>query len=127
MDYKSYAENLALISHVAASAGVTGGNQLNDGCRGVAVGVNISALTGTTPTLTVFVEGYDGASGQWYTLLQSTALNAVGFTLLRVYPGLTAAANSAANAVLPATWRVRTVIGGTSPAVTATVGASTLV
>lgn len=117
----------ALVTHTAASAGVAGADQLNINSRGVQIGVNITAGTGTTPTLQVIIEGKDAASGAYYTLLASAAIAATaGFTLLTVYPGLTAAANSIANQVLPRVWRVRTVIGGTTPAVTATVGASVI-
>jgi len=53
-------------------------------------------------------------------------LNSTGTTVLTVYPGLTAAANVTVNDVLPRTWRVITAIGGSTPAVTATVGASVI-
>lgn len=83
--------------------------------------VNISAISGTTPTLTVTIQGKDDVSGQYHTILASAALNATGLTVLRIYPGLTAAANLTANDVLPKTIRVTTAIGGTTPAVTATI------
>lgn len=117
----------ALINHVAASAGAASADQLNVNSRGVQVGVNITAGTGTSPTLQVIIEGKDAASGTYYTLLASAAIAATpGFTLLSLYPSLTAVANSVANQVLPRVWRVRTVIGGATPAVTATVGASVI-
>jgi hypothetical protein len=116
----------ALITHSAASAGENGDDQTNISARGVAVVVDITAITGTSPTLTVTIEGKDTASGKYYTLLASVALSATGTTVLTVYPGLSAAANSVANDVLPRTWRVKTAIGGTGPSVTATVGACTI-
>lgn len=117
----------ALITHTAAAAGVSGADQLNVNGRGLQVGVNITAGTGTSPTLQVIIEGKDAASGVYYTLFASAAIAATpGFTALSVYPGLTGSA-TVGNQVLPRTWRVRTVIGGTTPAVTATVGASIIV
>lgn len=117
----------ALITHTAASAGVSGADQTNLNARGLLLGINITAGTGTSPTLQVIVEGKDAVSGTYYQLLASAAIAATpGFTLLSLYPGLTAAANLVANQVLPRTWRVRTVIGGGTPAVTATVGASVI-
>jgi hypothetical protein len=114
----------ALITHTTASAGVTGGDQDGSQHKGILVFVRISAITGTSPTLTVTIEGKDATSGQYYTVLASAALNATGLTVLKVYPGLTASANVAVNDVLPPNWRVKTAIGGTGPSVTATVSAA---
>jgi hypothetical protein len=110
----------------AASVGVASIDQKNFNGKGILVGVNITALTGTTPTLTVTLQGKDLASGVYYTVLASAALSATGFTLLSVYPGLVAAANLTVNSPLPKTWRISSVIGGTTPAVTATIGASVI-
>jgi hypothetical protein len=115
---------------VSLSGASTSGNtaaQDNPQWRGLQLGINITAIAGTSPTLTVIVEGLDEASGQYYTLLSSAALAATGFTLLSVYPGIAAAANSAASQVLPKSWRVRYTIAGTTPAVTATIGASLII
>ena len=90
--------------------------------RGAQICVNITAVAGTGPTFTVIVEGHDAASGQYYTLLSSAALSAVGTTVLTVYPGAAVAANSVASNVLPKVWRIRYTIAGTTPAITATIG-----
>lgn len=111
----------AVISHSAASAGVNGSDIANSSAKGVKVVVDVTALTGTSPTLTVTIQGKDTASGKYFTLLASSALSATGTTVLTVYPGLTAAANSKADDILPDTFRVISTIGGTTPAVTATV------
>lgn len=105
----------------AASAGANGTDQVNDLRKGILLFVHISAISGTSPTLTVTLQGKSPVSGQYYTILATTALNATGTTVLKVYPGLTTAANSAANDILPSVYRVNTAIGGTSPSVTATV------
>lgn len=109
------------LSYTTASAGTNGADMDNSNCRGVVVFVNISAITGTTPTFTVTIQGKDKVSGQYYTLLASAALNATGLTVLRVYPGIAVSANVTANDVVPSQFRVITAIGGTGPAVTATV------
>lgn len=116
----------ALVTLAASAASGNSGDLTNLDARGLHLGINITALTGTTPTLTVIIEGKDTASGQYYTLLTSTALAAVAFTLLSVYPGITASANIAASQVLPRTYRIRYTIAGTTPAVTATIGASVI-
>lgn len=116
-----------LITHTAASAGVNGGDlELNDSAAcGIALYVNITAITGTSPTLTVTLQG-KSPQGTYYTILASAALTATGLTVLKVYPALTAAANLTANDVIPSTMRVITTIGGTGPAVTATIAATLL-
>lgn len=81
-------------------------------------------VAGGTPTLTVFIEGKDGGSGKWYPILTSAALAAVATTVLRVGPGLTAAANLVANDQMPPVFRIRAVVGGTTPAVTARISAA---
>jgi hypothetical protein len=121
-----HVETTALIAHSAASTGINGSDQTNRRGRGIALVIDISAITGTSPTLTLTIQGKDPVSGKYYTLLGSAALTAVGTTVLTVYPGLTAAANVVANNVLPRSWRVISAIGGTTPAVTATVAACVL-
>lgn len=119
-------QNITLAAPVSLAAASASGNSNtldNQFCRGVTVVVDITAITGTSPTLTVIIEGYDSTSGKFYTLLSSAALSAVGTTALTVYPGIAASANVAASAILPEFWRVRYTIGGTTPAVTATIGA----
>ena len=109
---------VAALTGTAAAAGANGSDQTNRRGHGLLVVVDITALTGTAPTLTVTIQGKDTASGKYFTILASAALAAVATTVLRVYPGLTAAANLVASDVLPYTWRVISVIGGTTPAVT---------
>lgn len=106
----------------AAAAGVTSADLENLSGRGAHVVIDVTAISGTSPTLTVTVDGYDETSGKYYTLLQSASLSATGTTVLRIYPGVTAAANAAASDVIPRVFRVATTIGGTTPSVTATVG-----
>ncbi len=112
----------------AAPAGTyVSADQKNLTHRGLALYVNISALTGTGPTVTVTIQGRDPVSGQYFTLLASAALGAVGFTRMLVYPGVPATANLADNDALPGTWRVQVVVAGTTPAATATISACLLI
>jgi hypothetical protein len=120
-------DTAALVALAAAGLGTTTSpDQANVNGRGVKVVVDITVLGGTGPTLTVTIQGKDAASGKYYTILASAALAAVATTVLTVYPGLVAAANLTANDALPATWRISVVVGGTGPAVSATVGASVI-
>lgn len=118
------ADTGALITLSASAAGVNGADQINPSRRGLKLVIDITAITGTTPSLTVTIQGKDPVSGKYFNILASAALTATGTTVLTVYPGLTAAANVTANDVLPRNWRVISAIAGTTPAVTATIAAS---
>lgn len=120
-------DTAALITHTAAAVGANGTDQVNNNGRGIKLVIDITALTGTVPTLTVTIQGKDPVSGKYYTLLVSAALAAVATTTLEVYPGIAAAANSTAGVTLPRTFRIITVIGGTTPTVTATIAGSVIV
>lgn len=121
------AATAALVTHTAAAAGANGADQTNLTHRGVQVCVNITAITGTSPSLTVTIQGKDSVSGAYYTLLASAALTATGLTVLTVYPGALTTANVSTPQPLPLNWRVITAIAGTTPAVTATVAANLIV
>lgn len=109
---------------IVATAGTTNIDQANLNCRGLHLVIDITAISGTVPTLTVTIQGKDPISGKYYDILASAALNAVATTVLKVYPGLTASANVAVNDILPREWRCKIVAGGTTPNVTATIAAN---
>lgn len=112
----------------AAGAGANGADLVNTNARGLKLVIDITALAGTSPTLTVTIQGKDPVSGKYFTILASAALAAVATTVLTVYPGLTAAANVVANDVLPRDFRVIYAVGGSAgQAVTATIAASLIV
>ena len=117
----------ALVTLAAATVGGNSGDLTNINGRGIQIGINVTAITGTTPTFTVTLLGKDTASGVYYPLLVSAALLAVGFTQIVVYPGATPVANLSASQPLPRTYQISYAIGGTTPAVTATIGASIIV
>lgn len=115
------------IATLAAAAVTTNtADMTNPLHRGVKVVVDVTAITGTTPSLVVTIQGKDVKSGKYFTILASASLTATGTVVLTVYPGAATSANVSANDVLPATWRVLMTIAGTTPAVTATIGASKL-
>jgi hypothetical protein len=119
--------NLGRIMNLAAvTAGAIGATFDNHNHRGAHIGVNVTAISGVLPILTVIIEGQDDASGQWYPLLTSIDIATVGFTRLTVYPGVTPVLNQAVSNVLPATWRVRYTVAGVGATVTATFGACLL-
>lgn len=123
---ESNVDTAALVTLTAAGAGTTvSADQVGMGV-GVKLVIDISAVGGT-PTLTVTIQGKDIASGKYYPILTSAALALVATTVMTVYPALAAVANLAANDIIPRTWRVSAVVGGVTPAVTATIGASMVI
>jgi len=115
--------DISVLSLTNAAVDGQSANLSNPIGRGAKIVVDITAISGTTPSLTVIVEGLDPVSGKYYTILQSAALTAIGTTVLPIFPGLAAVANVSVNDVLPNSWRVRYDIEGTTPQVTATVAA----
>lgn len=89
--------------------------------RGVHVVVDVTAIV-TAPSITVTIDQQDVTSGKWYNLLTSAALVAVGTTVLRIYPGIVAAANVAANDALAEVIRI-TVTHGNANSITYSVSA----
>jgi hypothetical protein len=113
----------AILTLTAANTAQNSADLTNYNGRGLQLGINVTALTGTSCTVTV--QGKDVASGQYYTLLTSAAITATGFTLLTVYPGAPSTANMSSPQVLPRTFRVLFTPAGAT--VTASIGASVIV
>lgn len=91
------------------------------GYRGLVLVIDATAVT-ATPALTVSILGVDRASGKTYTILASTAIATAVTTVLRVGPGLTAAANLVASDVLPPVIRI-SAAHGDSDSITYSIGA----
>lgn len=112
----------ASAARVASPTTMTGvANKI--GATGIVVFINVTVVD-ATPSVVFTLEGQDPLSGTWYTILASAAVTATGLTILRVYPGATAAANLVADDVLPAKWRVKAVHGD-ADSITYSVGALT--
>ena len=117
--------DIQVLTLTAATANANGSDFESRDCKGGFFFVNVTAVSGTNPTTTITVEGKDVASGTYYTIGATAALAGVTTGPLRIYPGLTAAANTVISDCLPATFRVRFTVGGTAtPTITATVGCS---
>jgi hypothetical protein len=111
----------------AQGAGTVNGADLDGGAgTGLIVFIDVTAITGTSPTLTVNIQGKDKISGKYYNILSSAAITTVSTVVLRVFPSLATVANVSANDVLPPDFRIQAVIGGTSPAVTCSISCAVL-
>lgn len=86
----------------------------NPYARGAIITIDATAAS-LTPSVVFTIVGRSALGNDYYTILTSAAITGTGTTVLRVYPGLTAAANVTVNDVLPALWRVQAVHGDTDP------------
>lgn len=91
--------------------------EIPKGSKGAKFFLNISAASGTSPTLVVKIQEKDPINGNWIDVsgaafASKTAVNA---DTLEVYPGVTALANRRVSGVLSKTVRAVATIGGTSP------------
>lgn len=78
------------------------------GHRGLHLVIDATAAS-DTPSVVFTIQGYSALGDDYYTILASAAITGTGTTVLRVFPGATAAANTVANDVLPELWRVNAV------------------
>lgn len=101
---------IVLFASAARTASANSADFGNEGYRGVHVVIDATAAA-DTPSVVFTIEGKDPVSGKYYTILASAAITAQGTTVLRVFPGATAAANTVANDCIPGTWRVKAVAG----------------
>jgi hypothetical protein len=115
-------QDLTVFASAARTADPTAVIITNYNARGLHLVINVTATT-STPSVVFTIEGRDVLSGEYYTILASVAITAIGTTVLRIYPGLGASANVIANDVLPRTIRVKAVHAD-SDSITYSVGIS---
>ena len=101
-------ESGTLLSSEARTASENSLDQENNWYRGVKIFINVTD-SADSPSVVFTVAQKDPISGVYSTLLASAAITGAGHTVLTIYPGVTAAANVAASAPLPKTWRVQAV------------------
>lgn len=116
--------NVTVLASSARTANTDSTDQTNYNGRGLHVVINVTAVT-DTPSVVFTIQGKDSVSSGYYTILASAAIVGTGATVLRVFPGATAAANAAANDILPRTWRVHAEHADTD-SITYSVGASVI-
>lgn len=100
-------QDLVILASAARTASANGVDRTNQNARGIIIVLDVTVAPGVD-TVTFTLQGKDPASGKYYTVLASAAIVAVSTVVLRVGPGLTAAANAVANDILPRTWRLIT-------------------
>jgi len=100
--------------------------QTNYNARGVIVFVEVTAVSGTAPTLDIYLSGRDPTTGSYKYLAKLPQITAAGSHQLLVYPGATdiqAYIEGKNDIPLPRIWGLTYVIGGTNPSFTFSAGA----
>lgn len=117
-----YNEQVQILPSAARTASVNSIDFTNNFAKGGHFVIDVTAAT-DTPSIVATIQGKDYYSGKYYTILASAAITATGTTVLKVFPGATAAANAAVNDVLPVTYRV-SVAAADADSITYSIGAS---
>jgi hypothetical protein len=92
-------------------AGNTSSDMTNYDARGVVVVISITSGSGAALVFTI--KGKDTLGGTYSTILASAAQAGTGTVVLKVYPGITAAANLSVSDILPRVWRLEVSGSGT--------------
>lgn len=93
-----------LLASAARTVTTSSADQTNYNARGLHVVLDVTSAG--TGDITLTIEGKDGLSGKYYTLLAGTNVTANSTNVYKVYPGLPATANVSANDIVPRTYRV---------------------
>jgi len=116
---------ITLLASATRNSTTTSPTQTNYNARGVIVVIKVTAVPGTD-TITVYIDGHDPASNDWYVLLTGSALDTTGIRAYVVCPGAGSAVgdiDAVSSHPLPRKWRVR-VVHSAATDFTYSVGAS---
>lgn len=97
-------------------------DQTVQGHRGVELYLDLTVVSGTSPTLDIDVEVKDPSSGKYFTLASFPQQTAAGTAKLTIYPGINHAANTYESKPLARIYRAKWTIAGTSPSFTFSLG-----
>ena len=121
------AENRTVTIRSSAALGATAASTpvASHGARGIIIYMEITAVSGTSPTLDSKVQAYDALGDVWHDITGAAFAqkSGTGSDYLTIYPGIGETTNEAVSDVIPALIRVHNTIGGSStPTVTFTLG-----
>ena len=121
------ADNRTVTIYSSAALGATAATTpvASLGARGIIIYMEVTAVSGTSPTLDAKVQAYDALGDVWHDITGAVFAQKTGTgnDYLTIYPGIGETANEAVSDVIPALIRVYNTIGGSStPTVTFTLG-----
>lgn len=115
-----------IFASAARTATANSTDQTNYNARGALLTLDITAASGTTPTLDITIEAKDPVSSFYIAILSAAFAQktTTGQDSLLLYPGITSSANRQILTVLPRVWRAVATIAGTTPSFTFSLGCS---
>lgn len=102
---KNINESLTILGSAVRTATTTSSDIENKHNIGAHVIIDMTVVPGVE-TVTFALQGLDETSGEYYTIITSAALVATGTVILKIYPGITTAANLSVSDILPLKFRV---------------------
>lgn len=92
--------------------------------RGIKLYLDITAVTGSSPTLDIKLQSFDKLSEKWFDIPAAAFAQKTGTGQddLTIYPTVTDTANESVADLLPDTWRIVATLGGTDPVFTFSLG-----
>jgi hypothetical protein len=99
---------------------------MNHRSKGVSLHLEITAASGSSPTLDIKLQGYDELGADYFDIPGAAFAQATGTGTdeLVLYPGVAETSNVSVSDVLPRVSRAVATIGGSSPSFTFTLGGS---
>jgi hypothetical protein len=97
-------DTITLLNVSSVTTSQTSAVQTNFNHRGCIVILTTSAIG--TGSVTLSIQGIEPVSNYVWTILAGTAVTTNTTVIYKVYPGLTASANSVASDILPRSWQV---------------------
>ena len=117
--------NVTVDASSAKTVTAAGTPGTNHNFAGMTLAVNVTLVSGTTPTMSLKVQiSHDGST--WADLAGAVlpSITGTGLYMLAIYPGVTPVANAAVSYPLPRIWRCYWTLGGTTPSFTFSTTAS---
>lgn len=110
----------------ARTSTTNGALAMNHRGKGVSLHLDITAASGSSPTLDIKLQGYDELGEDYFDIPGAAFAQATGTGTdeLVLYPGVAETSNVSVSDVLPRVSRAVATIGGSSPSFTFTLGGS---
>jgi len=98
-------DGITLINASSVTTTQTSTQQTNYNGRGAII-IFTMIDASASPSVTLSITGVEPVTGSTWTILTGSAITANGVHVYRVYPSLTAVANTTASDIIPRTWEV---------------------
>lgn len=120
---------LSLLESASRTASGNTSDFINIACIGIQLYLDVTAVTGTSPTLNVKLQAKDPTTDGYFDIPGAffSEVSSTGKHVLTVYPGADVAQTDASGSAVPRTYRVAFTLGGTDPDFTFSLGGCLLV